>query len=869
MRKAAVAAVLAVAAVSPWGGACAEEMSGGAGNVGMGDGYAAGVSCGAEGARNGVWGEEMREQGHDAGGNCGSGEEVRDGYVDSVQWRIEGDTLRIWGRETDSWRMVFNIRRSAERAKVRCLVMEEGVTTVADNLLSGIETLESVQLPEGLRRIGEGAFKNSGLRGRLVLPEGLTEIGAEAFAGCKGVDGVQLPQSLRRIGKEAFAECGLRELVLPEGVQEIGEYAFNGCYYIKHVTVLCDGKGIDRDAFYGCYMPDGGIESVVLGDGVRTINVWEISVEGLKELYVSAGVEDFLGPGHLDRETKVTVAEGNRRYKMKEGVLYDMRDSVVLKCETEKRGRVVIPEWVRRVGDYAFDGCVRITEVEMPCVREIGFGAFRRCKGLKRVRMGNSVESIGWWAFSGCRAIEEMNVPRGVIIGHAAFEECEKWRGDVVIEAYVSSEAFRGCQSLRSVVLGEQVKEIERYAFAGCKSLKEIVVPDSVRRIGDSAFEDCSGVKRMVLPKGQVVRGYSVFSGMTGLEEVVTGDSMLWSDGTLYDMRDSTLLVYTGGGGVRLPEWVRRIDGGAFSHNNRIRKVAVPKGIISPGIGAFEGCMKLEEAVVDCERVGDGMFCGCKRLRSVTLTDRVKFVGSQAFEDCDSMKEIILPACIDNVSSGAFEDCDSLLRIEVAKGKCHKVVDDDPIEIDELTIISSHIIVEDPEPRDKEYPVYEYVSYDGVLYRKKKNGGLDVVAIPEGKRGTWVLPTVNSVDVKHELFEQAVRQFSRIKCMGGSVPKTRTHGFTFQLVRPERITKCVLEVPDGMRKKFERKEIDGKINWWSLFDKIVESGEVEALLRRPCCVAEWWCEKKEMGCGACKIHAFHKCGHLPFLRKGR
>lgn len=233
------------------------------------------------------------------------------------------------------------------------------------------------------------------------------------------------------------------------------------------------------------------------------------------------------------------------------------------------------------------------------------------------------------------------------------------------------------------------------------------------------------------------------------------------------------------------------------------------------------------------------------------------------------MKEIILPACIDNVSSGAFEDCDSLLRIDVAKGKCYKKVDDDPIEIDELTIISSDIIVEDPEPRDKEYPVYEYVSYDGVLYRKKKNGGLDVVAIPEGKRGTWVLPTVNSVDVKHELFEQAVRQFSRIKCMGGSVPKTRTHGFTFQLVRPERITKCVLEVPDGMRKKFERKEIDGKINWWSLFDKIVESGEVEALLRRPCCVAEWWCEKKEMGCGACKIHAFHKCGHLPFLRKGR
>ena len=810
------------------------------------------------------------EDEYETEGRCGGR-----GREDSVGWRIEGDTLRIWGNGemTENWNTLYKIRESIRCAKVRAVVIEEGIMTVPDKLLFNMETVESVRLPEGLRRIGDGTFEDCGLKGELVLPEGLTEIGDYAFSRCKGVEGVQFPKTLRRIGEWAFADCGLKgKLVLPENVQEIGEAAFTSCYKIKHVTVLCDGKGIDRDAFSGCsgYDIDGyGIESVVLGDGVKTVTLHEICVSGLKELYVSASVEDFLGSGHLDHDTKVTIAEGNRRYRMEDGVLYDMRDSAVLKCDVAKRGKVVIPEWVRRVGDSAFDRCRRITEVEMPGVREIGFGAFRRCKGLKRVRMGNSVESIGWWAFSGCRAIEEMNVPRGVSIGHAAFEECEKWRGDVVIEAYVSSEAFRGCQSLRSVVLGERVKEIERYAFAGCKSLKEIVLPDSVRRIGDSAFEDCSGVKRMVLPKGQVVRGYSVFSGMTGLEEVVTADNMLWSDGTLYDMRDSTLLVYTGSGDVRLPEWVRRIDGGAFSHNNRMRKVAVPNGIISPGIGAFEGCMRLEEAVVDCERVGDGMFCGCKRLRSVTLTDRVKFVGSQAFEDCNSMKEIILPACIDNVSSGAFEDCDSLLRIEVAKGKCHKVVDDDPIEIDELTIISSHIIVEDPEPRDKEYPVYEYVSYDGVLYRKKKNGGLDVVAIPEGKRETWVLPTVNSVDVKQELFEQAVRQFSRIKCMGGSVPKTRTHGFTFQLVRPERITKCVLEVPDGMRKKFERKEIDGKINWWSLFDKIVESGEVEALLRRPCCVAEWWCEKKEMGCGACKIHAFHKCGHLPFLRKGR
>ena len=311
------------------------------------------------------------EDEYETEGRCGGR-----GREDSVGWRIEGDTLRIWGNGemTENWNTLYKIRESIRCAKVRAVVIEEGIMTVPDKLLFNMETVESVRLPEGLRRIGDGTFEDCGLKGELVLPERLTEIGDYAFSRCKGVEGVQFPKSLRRIGEWAFADCGLKgKLVLPENVQEIGEAAFQSCYKIKHVTVLCDGKGIDRDAFSGCsgYDIDGyGIESVVLGDGVKTVTLHEICVSGLKELYVSASVEDFLGSGHLDHDTKVTIAEGNRRYRMEDGVLYDMRDSAVLKCDVAKRGKIVIPEWVRRVGDYAFDRCRRITEVEMPGVRE-------------------------------------------------------------------------------------------------------------------------------------------------------------------------------------------------------------------------------------------------------------------------------------------------------------------------------------------------------------------------------------------------------------------------------------------------------------------------------------------------------------------
>lgn len=56
------------------------------------------------------------------------------------------------------------------------------------------------------------------------------------------------------------------------------------------------------------------------------------------------------------------------------------------------------------------------------------------------------------------------------------------------------STTFRGCTNLVSVILPDNLEDIEGSAFENCSALESIVIPASVTRIEMSAFENCSGL---------------------------------------------------------------------------------------------------------------------------------------------------------------------------------------------------------------------------------------------------------------------------------------------------------------------------------------------------------------------------------------
>ena len=99
----------------------------------------------------------------------------------------------------------------------------------------------------------------------------------------------------------------------------------------------------------------------------------------------------------------------------------------------------------------------------------------------------------------------------------------------------------------------------------------------------------------------------------------------------------------------------------------------------------------ISELVIDgVEQIGDYAFFGCSKLRKVTLTGDIGFIGSSAFADtaiesvalpsevkmlaseafsnCTALQTVDLSECLTNIPRGCFQKCRSLKRIYIPEG---------------------------------------------------------------------------------------------------------------------------------------------------------------------------------------------------------
>ena len=119
------------------------------------------------------------------------------------------------------------------------IVVEDGnsVYDSRDNSNNIIETstnklilgCQNSVIPDNITSIGDDAFLNSGLKGKLNIPDGVTYIGINAFRFCSDLTGdLVIPNSVTYVGKSAFWECTGFDgtLTLSENMDTIYDYSF-------------------------------------------------------------------------------------------------------------------------------------------------------------------------------------------------------------------------------------------------------------------------------------------------------------------------------------------------------------------------------------------------------------------------------------------------------------------------------------------------------------------------------------------------------------------------------------------------------------------------------------------------------------------
>ncbi len=128
-------------------------------------------------------------------------------------------------------------------------VIPDGVTKIGKYAFAYMADLESVEIPDTVTTIDEGAFSHSSIKS-INIPMSVTTLGAEAFIWCKSLTDITSLGAITAIPSHAFGNCGFTSLVIPNTVETIESYALSTCSSLTSLEIPSSVTTIANNAFY-------------------------------------------------------------------------------------------------------------------------------------------------------------------------------------------------------------------------------------------------------------------------------------------------------------------------------------------------------------------------------------------------------------------------------------------------------------------------------------------------------------------------------------------------------------------------------------------------------------------------------------------
>lgn len=112
------------------------------------------------------------------------------------------------------------------------------VTNIGYEAFDCCVSLTSINIPDSVTNIGNKAFSSCVSLTSINIPDSVTNIGNEAFWGCESLTSINIPNSVTNIGGNAFEYCSLTSINIPDSVTNIGRRAFRGCNQFFSVPTM-------------------------------------------------------------------------------------------------------------------------------------------------------------------------------------------------------------------------------------------------------------------------------------------------------------------------------------------------------------------------------------------------------------------------------------------------------------------------------------------------------------------------------------------------------------------------------------------------------------------------------------------------------
>lgn len=447
-------------------------------------------------------------------------------------------------------------------------------------------------MPDTVKSIDTYAFWNLQNTKNVMVSDKVTDIPRQAMSSMGSVENVVIQNPTSGIGEKAIANnANLKQVVIPESVVNIDRKAFAGSPDMKIYT----SKGSKADTFgtnnkipviYEAEYPtdfmdsNAGLEEKpdvgTGGSTTTTDTTTTTTTENQPATDNSTDHTDSTGSGQQ-------TAENPSGFQSTEGYIHPLDvpegDDVIGKTVIVA-GKAVVLMDNRKGQVYGIPGSVTADVVPEETEDQTQSGSSGGENTSITVNVQNSSKqddtSIAQRKFYKQKELTEYDITETIqTIGRLAFSE----------------------SGLKSIVIPDNVTEIEYGAFMSCAGLKDVTIPDTVTAIGTKAFE-----------------------GTAWLNSWKSSDG----DSDFLIVGDGILLAYRGDAEhVEIPDGVKQIGSEAFKGHSEILDVAVPASVNKICAEAFRNCSSLTGLT------------GCEGLRTVV---RGSFYGTQISED-DFKKE--------------------------------------------------------------------------------------------------------------------------------------------------------------------------------------------------------------------------------------
>ncbi len=614
------------------------------------------------------------------------------------------------------------------------LVIGENVETISSYAFNGLASLTSINIPESVTSIGQGAFEGcDGVKS--IYYNAIECQGFNSYYNVfpKTVEEVIFGDKVRVIPDYAFSGCqNLTELTIPESVTKIGYGAFNYCDNIKTVyfnSIDYNPSSEDGMGYYTSIFPTS-IQKVFLGDKVRTIpehaflNCKNLTSIEIPESLEKIGFEAFSGcriknvmVSNIEKWLKIDfngpesnpLAFGNlilngelvRKLVIPEGVR--LISGFALMAYNQLL-TVTFPSTVEYVGNYAFWGCQALQKITFPdtnSLLQINYeneNSFLTQGNEAKVYIGDeefimpkelswpsSLTKIPDYAFYGS-SIERIEIPETVTeLGKVAFGNCE-YLSDVNLPSEIKSipyRCFNGCRSLQNIMFPDGVTEIGQSAFA-YSCLNEIRIPLTVRSIKDYAFEGAS-IGKVRIPS---------LEDWAKIEFGNQDSNPIYNSGSFYIDEDSTPVAH-----LNLNMGDETVSSFAFYGARNIKTANVKA--VSIGRGAFSYCENMESLCLDVEEISDS-FQSTPNLNAIyCLTTTPPTAKDDSFEKYALVKLYVPEGTIDayenaeycwwkflEIEESSFTDLKEIFDPDILTGIKQAKQSEEPENIKETAVFS-------------------------------------------------------------------------------------------------------------------------------------------------------------------------------------